>query len=362
MEKVWCELGAAFVDRGHEVTIIGRGAPDFPRAQGPAGPRYVSVHGFDASGHIAVDLAKDLLYALCVARRIPHSDIVVTNTFWAPVVLALQRKWKKRIVVHAARFPKGQMWLYRSSAAIQAISSPVADAIRKQSPSVADKVRVLGYPVDLSVFTPRSVLDGVTPRNAILYVGRVHPEKGIHLLLDAFRRVVERVPDATLEIIGSAAERQGGGGAGYLRNLESAAAGLRVTFAGPLSDERALASAYRRAACFCYPSVAERGEAFGRAVLEAMSCGLPCVISALDCFGDFSLHGENVVVFDHKSADAAQLLAGEISTILGDQGYAAHLGRAARMVAERFSVDRMAGKYLELFDSVAMGACGSCGS
>lgn len=352
VEKVWCDLGRAFASKGHEVTIIGRGDPNIQRAEERKGLRFLALRGFDASGRIALDLVQDLLYALRIVSCVPRSDVVITNTFWAPVVLAPLQKWKGRIVVNVGRFPKGQMWLYRGAAVLQAVSSAVASAICEQSPSAADRVRVLGNPVDLSVFAPTAASETPPAGNAILYVGRVHPEKGVHLLLDAFRLVAQQVPDAALEIVGPTAVQQGGGGAAYLRELESAGAGLRVAFPGPLADERALASAYRRAACFCYPSVAERGEAMGLAVLEAMACGTPCVVSALECFRDFARHGENAVVFDHRSADAPVRLADAICSVLRDREYAARLGKAARAEAERFSVDRMADDYLRLFDSV----------
>ena len=52
-------------------------------------------------------------------------------------------------------------------------------------------------------------------------MGRVHPEKGVHLLVRAFRRVAESAPKARLRIIGPAEERQGGGGDSYLRMLKA---------------------------------------------------------------------------------------------------------------------------------------------
>lgn len=356
VEKVWCELGRAFATRGHEVTIIGRGAPGRFGMEDRDGVRVRALRGFDASGRIALDLMKDFLYALRIVPSIPRSDIVVTNTFWAPVVLAPLKRWKGRVVVHVARFPKGQMWLYRGADALQAISSAVARAIREQTPGVKDKIRVLGYPVDLSVFAPHGASSRSDRNRSVVYVGRVHPEKGVHLLLESFRRVAARVPEATLEIVGPVAESQGGGGGAYLRELEAAAEGLRVNFRGPLADERALAEAYRQASCFCYPSVAERGEALGRSVLEAMATGVPSVVSALECFQDFVRHGENALVFDHRATDASERLADAICSILCESELAVRLGNAARAEAERHSVGCVANQYLRMFETVVLDA------
>ena len=70
----------------------------------------------------------------------------------------------------------------------------------------------------------------------ILYVGRVHPEKGLDILVSAFRVVAAKVPRSRLKIVGPTAEAQGGGGGGWLESLKKLALGLPVEFAGPIAD------------------------------------------------------------------------------------------------------------------------------
>src|SRR5262249_32975897 len=66
-------------------------------------------------------------------------------------------------------------------------------------PALAERIWTIGNGVDLDVFRPPAE----PPRGReILYIGRVSPEKGVHVLGEAFEQVVERVPDATLSIIG----------------------------------------------------------------------------------------------------------------------------------------------------------------
>ena len=350
VEKVWLELARVFTRRGHEVVIIGKRGTNISQSAEWEGMRVIPLRGFEATGHMGIDLLKDFLYALMMVFNVPRSDVVVTNSFWTPVVLAPFKFWKGRIIGHVARFPKRQMWLYRGADVLQAISSAVAQAIYEQTPGVRNKVRILGYPVDVSVFAPGPA--GIKRDRSVVYVGRIHPEKGVHLLVAAFRRVSEQVPDATLEIIGPVVEQQGGGGNTYLQELRIAADGLKINFREPITDERTLADIYRKAGCFCYPSIAERGEAFGRSVLEAMACGAPCVVSALACFQDFVRPGEIALVFDHRAAEASKLLADAIITVLCDQEYAARLGLAACAEARRFSLDHISEEYLRMFEDV----------
>lgn len=46
-------------------------------------------------------------------------------------------------------------------------------------------------------------MEGANESERVLFVNRISPEKGLHVLLDAFERVVARRPNATLEIVGS---------------------------------------------------------------------------------------------------------------------------------------------------------------
>jgi glycosyltransferase involved in cell wall biosynthesis len=76
----------------------------------------------------------------------------------------------------------------------------IAAGVRRRFPSSAQKCRHIYNGVDIALFARPP---GVQPRpKQILSVGRLSPEKGIHVLLDAFRIVLAQHPDAHLELIG----------------------------------------------------------------------------------------------------------------------------------------------------------------
>lgn len=103
-----------------------------------------------------------------------------------------------------------------------------------------------------------------------LYVGRLSEEKGIDLLLDAFVRVCEVLPDATLRIVGTGARD------GTLREQARALAlDACVQFVGSLQDEP-LSREYFGATCLVLPS---HSEPWGLVVNEALSHGCPAVVS-----------------------------------------------------------------------------------
>lgn len=354
VEKVWFELAQAFARSGHAVRLIGKGdVPAVPGGQAQ-GVHVVQVRGFAATGRLWLDLAKDLVYALAMRRHIEPCDVIVTNTFWMPVVLRWLGPRRGKVVVHVARFPKGQMGLYADAGALQAISSSVAQEIVRQCPAVKDKVRVLPYPIDLQVYRPPESRRRYDGELVLLYVGRIHPEKGVGLLLAAFRRVLQLVPQARLRLVGPVAVEQGGGGAAYLESLRTAAGGLPVEFVGAIRDPVLLADEYRGAHCFCYPSLAEKGEALGLAVLEAMATALPVVVSDLACFRDFVTHDVDGVTFDHRAPAPEVALAEALGRILSNPGLAARLGQGASARAQDFELEKVARRYVALFEDVAL--------
>lgn len=354
VEKVWHELAQAFAKAGHEVLLAGKVADGAVPAH-TACMRILPMRGYEATASIVCNLAKDLLYSVQVARRLESSDVIVTNSFWMPVVLTFVRRRRERVIVHVARFPKGQMWLYGRARVLQAVSSPVAAEIARQSPSMREKVRMLPYPVDLETYRPPKAARTYDDALTILYVGRLHPEKGLEVLIRAFRSVAGAIPRSRLKIVGPSSPAQGGGGEDWIDAMKTLARGLPVEFVGPIADPVRLALELQRAHCFCYPSMAEKGEAFGLSVLEAMAAGLPVVVSALECFGDLMEHGREGLVFDHRARHPEIALAACLERLLSGPGEALRLGGNAAKKAASFGVERVAARYVALFEEVCGG-------
>jgi glycosyltransferase involved in cell wall biosynthesis len=350
VEKVWFALGQEFARRGHEVIQISRTHPTRAQTEEIEGVKHIRIPGFSQPRSTIWLKFLDLIYSRRVRGVLPPADILVTNTFWLP--LLTRTRSRGLVYVHVARGPKGQMRWYRKAARLQAVSRPIANAIIAEAPRLREKVRVipnaLPFRVDENADTPNT--------KTLLYVGRIHPEKGLDLFLRALAFLPnDLLTEWTVKVVGSEQDQHGGGGANFLRDLKQIASRSvpTIEWTGPIFDEKRLSAEYRSAMLFVYPTVAEGGEALPLAPLEAMAHGCAPVVSDLPCFRDYIEDSVTGFVFDHRGSDAAEKLAARLLLALELETSALRqIGAAARAKAAEFAVEPVAQRYLDDFASV----------
>jgi glycosyltransferase involved in cell wall biosynthesis len=352
VEKVHLLLAGAYRAAGHEVTMISRRYKNFADDEVVDGIRHIRIRSTDRSSSLAVNLLLDFFYAVRVACALPLADVTITNAFFLPLVLPHRRAGK--IYVQVGRYPKGQMSLYFRADRLQAVSQAVAQAMARQVPWLKRKIVVVPYAISESYFAEPAVS---RREPVVLYVGRIAREKGIELLIDGFARL-QRQSDAAkgwrLRIIGPHAVTQGGDGLEYLEELQALARRLGVAceLLGPIFDQAALIGEYQRGGVFVYPSLAETGESFGLAPLEAMATGCAAIVSDLRCFDDFIQDGVTGLRFDHRSADPADGLAVQLARLTGSPEFLHQIAEAGRGMAENFRTSVIARRMLDDFKSL----------
>ena len=271
-------------------------------------------------------------------------------------------------------------------AAVVTVSDWLALRLRARFPEHAARIAAIGNGVDLERFTPGSPAGSGQAGERLLFVGRISPEKGVHVLLDAFVRLAERRSNLGLELVGepglmpraflellertpaleTAVAFYGrgpverlrrellGGGEGYLRTIlgrlpEPLRA--RVQVAGPVPHD-ALAQRYRAADLLVAPSVCN--EPFCLPVAEAMACGLPCVVS--DAGAPPELIGPAGIAVPPGDAAA---LARAIATLLDDPERRRAMGLAARRrAADQLGWDEAAARLEAVYRSLLAPAAG----
>ncbi len=357
-EKSWHGLAREFAARGHSVTVLSRHWPGLPAAEQAGGVNHVRLRGHAHTANLGRNLWLDLLWSWRVWRRLPRADVTVAHCVALPVWLGSFPRGAGRVVVQPGRIPKGQFRLYRKLDRILAVSSVVRDAVLAENPHWARALRVVGYPINYGLLAQSRATPPAGEPLTIGYVGRLHREKGLELLIDAACRLAGRsdLPDWRLLLCGPREIAKGGSGPEFTQALETRLAAHvspdRFAVREPEFTEERLAAVYREFDIFCYPSLAARGETFGVAVLEAMAAGAAPVVSSLPSFDDFIRSGENGVRFAHAGPGAADRLAGELAGLLVDAPRRRRFATAAQTIAANYAFPAMADRLLADFSTL----------
>jgi len=197
-----------------------------------------------------------------------------------------------------------------------------------------DHVAVVPYGVDakFSPRPPRADLAerwGLRGRQVVLFFGGLKPRKNLETMLDVWTAVAPSHPDARLLVAGGGVLLDD-----LRRRADRLGVSSSVVFTGyvPEADK---ADYFNLAEVFFFPSAME---GFGLAVGEAMSSGLPVVVSNRGSIPELVVDGEGGFVSD--PTDPARF-AERLRLLLGDAALRRKLGRAnAARIEERFRWDR----------------------
>ncbi len=340
-EKIWFRLSADFAAAGHTVTFVSRNWPGFAARETIAGVTHLRVRGHDHTLSLALNLWHDFWWGVRVSRALPTADVTICNSPTLPAWLGRFCPRAGKVVAVVARMPKGQGRAYRRVDLILALSEAVAARLRAENPALAARIAMFPFPIDWAQHVRYAQKNPPPVPVTIGYIGRLHPEKGLRLLLAAAAQLATRadLPPWRIELTGPISVTAGGGGEAFREALLAefgGALGDRLAFLPPEFDPEKLARRYGLLDVFCYPSLAEQGETFGVAVAEGMAAGCAPVVSGLACFQELVRDGETGLVFDHTAPDAAARLAATLAQLIADPKLRGEIAARAQSHARHF--------------------------
>jgi glycosyltransferase involved in cell wall biosynthesis len=214
-----------------------------------------------------------------------------------------------------------------------AFVASVSDFGRSQLMRLVDeghwpKIRLVHCGLDPRWFSAPERNGHVRSPLRLLSVGRLAPEKGHAILLEAVAEVTRRDVAVQLEIVG---------GGERLDSLERVAAELgiadRVEFAGQVGQHE-IQERYAAADVFCLSSL---GEGLPVALMEAMASELPVIASRIHGIPELVVEGENGLLVSPGRPDA---LADAIEALAGAPELCRRMGRVGReKVMREFRVE-----------------------
>jgi glycosyltransferase involved in cell wall biosynthesis len=379
IEIVTRELARRLAER-HEVLIYGSAVPGLVDVE-ERGVRYRFIaHERDAT--IARGLRRlyrvrpadrgfftsplhNLVYWRRVAEDIRRRGCDVVHVCNLTQALPLLRRLnpRARIVLHMhcewlvqldARMLERRL---RHADVIVGCSEHITDPIRRRFPQFAARCRTIHNGVEIRPPAGRRGNDDGTV--TLLHVGRISPEKGHHVLVDALNAVVAERPHVRLVLVGEEsvvplewavaishdpAVRELGRfyDGSYLEQVKarmSPALLDRTTFTGRLGYEQT-ARRYDDADLFVFPSFFE---AMPVPPIEAMAAGVPVVSTAVGGAVESIVEGETGVFVPRGDAGA---LARAVVALVEDPGRRAAMGARGRArAAERFSWESVSNEF-----------------
>lgn len=245
----------------------------------------------------------------------------------------------------AERRSRARLWFDRVTSRwvdhYVAVSRDVAAFSQTEGGLAAERISVIPNGVDFARFDLAEPIDlatlGFAPaRRAILYLGRLDPQKRVDWLLRLAPRIFERLPEHDLMLVGDGPQRSA------LQKLsQDLGIALRVHFVGTLGDVPRI---LRASDVLALPS---GWEGMPNVVLEAMAAGRPVVATRVE--GVRELLGDRV---EEQSAppDDSDGFVERIVALASNVESAQCLGAEnARRAKEQFSLDAMLDAYASLY-------------
>ena len=186
---------------------------------------------------------------------------------------------------------------------------------------------------------PEKITDVADRPKRIIAVGRLHEQKGFDLLIQSWQLIAARHPDWQLVVYGHGGDLQK-----LQQQLEKAGLTSSMTFAGTTDN---IYKEYQNSAFYVMSS---RYEGWGLVLVEAMSCGLPCV--SFDCpYGpsDIIRDGEDGFLVENGNI---QQLAEKMELLINNKELREWLGVRARLNAARFTSDNIMPQWTKLFETI----------
>ena len=178
----------------------------------------------------------------------------------------------------------------------------------------------------------------------LLFVGRLVPYKGADMLLEALSLLPPEVRmGCRITIVGDGPDQP---------RLESQARQLNIAdlvkFAGWVTQQDT-AAYYREADLFCFPSVREFG---GAVVLEAMACGLPCIVVDHGGIAEYTTPETGFKLAPVSRQSVVCELAARIETLFHDRELLTRMSGAAVKQSQSYSWPAKAQQIMKVYEQV----------
>jgi len=307
---------------------------------------------------VALDLRKQRCEVAHVHYYPQFAALIKTFNPSVRVILHMHGEWLTQV-----KFSKLDTRLNKLDLIISC-SEFVTKTISIRFPAIADRCKTVPMGLTPENYFSEGIPAASSSSKRLLCVGRISPEKGVHVLLEAFELIIRQLPDTTLTIVGpewispreditdlcleknviaSLIPFYQGSYLLQLRQKLSRAAAERVTFTG-LVAHRDVASFYGRTDVYICPSLYE---SFGVSVVEAMAASLPVVATKVGVVPELVSNRRNGLIVEINNPQA---IADAVIELFKNTALRDSIACAARETVERqFSWETICSSLIEMY-------------
>jgi phosphatidyl-myo-inositol alpha-mannosyltransferase len=329
------QLGAQLSKRGHQVLVLAPGerAPREPwvhlvgkasnvRYQGTVAPICFRPGSFARVRREMRSFRPDLVHA--------HEPLTPSTGMFAVLaakkapVVATFHAYAERSRLYSVAAPLLRRVWRRLRIRI-AVSQAAAGFVEER---FGPGIRIVPNGCDVDLFAHADPAEGLPAGRRFLWVGRLDPQKGFPVAVEAFGLLAEDLPDLWFVVVGEGQELAA------LSRL-SRPARQRVKLVGRVAHER-LPGYYKGADVYASPALGQ--ESFGLVLVEAMASGVPVVASDIPGYREVVRDGVDGTLVAPGDPRA---LAAAVRPMLTDPAVARTFSEAGRARAETFRWERV---------------------
>ena len=349
-------LSTKLIEKGHKVTIITRGSLNKTSRASidgievikvryiPLYPFYINIHGIFVNKVIkSLEPKIDIIHVHTPLSPFIKTSLPLITTIHTPMLNDTRsievknlRSFVEKLMGRFVSFPI-ELKLLKRANIITTVANSVAHELKEYDLD-PNEVTVIGNGVDEKVFTP---LINKTSEKYIFFAGRLGYRKGLFDLIECGKYICEKYSDVNFVIVGDGMLKDDLKSNVNKLNLEK-----RIIFKGHVSKTE-LINLYQNATIHVLPS---HYEGLPTVILEAMSCGLPVVATAVSGNLDVIENYKNGLLVPPKSPIE---MAKAITILLDNENLRRDLGNAARKtIQEKFTWDIISTKILQSYETL----------
>ncbi len=279
-------------------------------------------------------LARIYVIFLLLTFRKKYDIIHIHENLLYPCAIPLSLRYKVFVTVHGIKgfkfYDNKFLWFFFRQG-LKFSERVIAVSLSDKRLLERDLKRVVYLPngVDLRIYDKTKAKS----EKKISFIGRIHEQKGIIYLLEAFDKITDKYPDYKLEIIGDLNA--------YSKELRIKYPSKRILWRGFINNRTEIARSLKSAYCIVLPSL---WEGLPLTLFESLATKRPVIVSDIQSFKD--VVDREVLFFKSKNSEE---LARKMTALLKNREMADRLGKAGAKIAAKHDWKEIASKLETLY-------------